>query len=140
MRDKTGRDNWRKQLSWLGMVLVISGVLAGCTARVSTGSQTMEKAATPPATQQESDVVSAQPQWFGCKTDVDCTVEAGLCGSKQAVNHGFVIQFQQYREKMEQSIRCMAPEEQSTEDAKCFRGRCALKSQIEEVKKREQKY
>lgn len=91
----------------------------------------MRDAASPPAAQQNSAVVEAKPEWFGCKTDADCTVETGLCGQPQGVNRSFVMPFQQYRERMEQVIRCMPNTESAAkEEATCLKQRCAVKSQI----------
>jgi hypothetical protein len=122
-----------KRLGWLCVVLFSVGWLSGCTARVSTGSSAVKQAASPPAAQQNGDVVEAQPEWFGCKVDTDCTVEAGLCGRPQSVNRNFVVPFQQYRERMEQVIRCMPNTGNATkETATCLNRRCALKSEVKE--------
>jgi hypothetical protein len=105
------------------VVLMMVILLTGCKAKISSEmkSEPVEKRPHPV-------VLQADPAWFGCKTNRDCSVERGLCNSAQAVNKAFTLQFKNYRDQMEQQLECTvdAPVVLG-QQVECLSHRCALK-------------
>jgi hypothetical protein len=111
-------------------VLLVSGIVclalvSGCTLRQSTqpGTPTPEGPVIQPNASLDAD-----PSWFACKVDTDCSVERGICGAPHAVNSSFLDVFRQYRDKMGQVVDCAVNSSKVSAPmgARCMQQRCLV--------------
>jgi hypothetical protein len=135
--------NWHQRGSRFGMMFVCLALLAGCSATVRPSSdsttatplapvQTANPKIGPMASTQanppKTEVLQADPRWFSCKGDSDCSVQQGPCAEPQAVNTLFVKSFLVYRDRMNQMIDCsVAAKPPKSNGVACQKLRCTLK-------------
>jgi hypothetical protein len=120
----------RRKMVASGMLFaILPGVLlAGCNMTASRQAQPPENAQLSGA-EDPSATLRAEPHWFACRADSDCMVEAGVCGQPQALNKNFVIQYRDFRVRLEQMVECAAhPGTEPQKQAQCVKQRCTVKN------------
>ena len=107
----------------LGLSLLL---LTGCHSSVKSSAINQDPHDIKPIVKPPA-VAAADPSWFGCQADSDCTVKEGVCGEDQAVNTQYVTQFFSYRDQMSRTVGCIKQALESTpHTAQCVQHRCSL--------------
>ena len=79
--------------------------------------------------QEEAELITSAPpaHYTGCKSDSDCTAEAGVCHYYVAVNTKYAAHFKQASRMVNRAIACATTGPQGpAPESQCLSGRCEL--------------
>lgn len=115
-----------------GVLLLLIGFLVNLSACGGSGSRGPQA---PGARSGQSEVrgsdtatVQAEPEWYACERDQDCMAVEGVCNSEAAINRLFRGPYVQYRDAMNQQVRCQVPRTVSNAGTTvgCVKKRCII--------------